>query len=149
MPTASAIYRIFRPPVSSLGLHPGSCRPLGVRPPRVPLSPLCPACLPMWCAASHHLLDIGFSGCSFRARTRGQGTSTPWLSLTPVPGPPPPSPSPLAILIPSLLAKSVGRHARMYLSLQIQRSSKGLLGSLDQGPLILSHMWIIFSQEKT
>ena len=95
------------PPAASLGLHPGSYRPLGVRPSRVYIHPLCPSSLPVFCAASCHILGLGFFGCPFCVRMRVQGASTPWQSLAPAPAPllhvhagavslpgPPPPPSP-------------------------------------------------------
>ena len=109
--------RILRPfalPFSALGLQPGPCQPLGVRPPRIPPYPLCYASLPMCCTNSHHLLVFGSLGVYF---AWGQGSRVPPLPGsrsscppppcymdTPEPSPPPPllpptDPSPLVVLI--------------------------------------------------
>ena len=63
-----------------------------------------PASLHVCCATYWHLMSLVISGCTFIARKRGQGASTPCQSLTP--------PPPCVLLIPSLLEKAVGSHAR-------------------------------------
>ena len=125
---------------------PGSLLAPGGSPVASPSAYLSPASLPVCCAESLHLLGLSSSGCPFRARAKGQVASTTYHSITPAPAslqhghvgavtPPP------VVLIPSPSAKLVEPHARMYSSPQIQWSSKGMLGSLDQGTMFVNNFF--------
>ena len=138
MPAPAVMTESVLPFVVALGLHPGTCLPLGVHPSCVPPR-LCAPEFPSLCVAplpSILWLLISFFWCMFHVRARGRGYSTPCQFIVSSPAPPlpghagsvslPGSASPLTppfvFLIPPPWLNFVGnsarswRYARMWLS---------------------------------